>query len=295
MADAQSSGGLSAGELRLLAEAADYLENPSLLMQLANAVGKPLEFVVRAVEKVAPGRVDEAVGAALRTAVNVAVRTIPTDAAGAKPVTEVPEDLRKVGALPGFLHKLSVAVTGTAGGLFGVAGLAVELPVTTTLMFRSIASIAREFGEDLDDAEVRLQCLTVFSLGGPGEAGEAMDSAYLSARWGVQEMVTHAARAVAGMTTEQLAAALQKGTAPALATLLARIAARFNLTVSQKALVQAVPVLGAATGAAINVAFMDHFNRVARFHFGIRSLERKHGRDVVQEAYRGAAKRLRKS
>jgi hypothetical protein len=292
MSAQRPAGEFSTGEHKLLQEAADYLENPSLLMQLANAVGKPLEFVVRAVDKVAPGRVDDAVGAALRTALNVAVRTIPTDAAAPKPA-DVPEDLRKVGALPGFLHKLSVAVTGTAGGLFGVAGLAVELPVTTTLMFRSIASIAREFREDIDDAEVRLQCLTVFSLGGAGEAGEAMDSAYLSARWGVQEMVTHAARTVAGMSAEQLASAMQKGTAPALAALLSRIAARFNLTVSQKALVQAVPVVGAATGAAINVAFMDHFNRVARFHFAIRSLERKYGRDVVQDAYQAAAKRLR--
>jgi hypothetical protein len=38
---------------------------------------------------------------------------------------------------------------------------------------------------------------------------------------------------------------------------------------------------------------MDHFNRVARFHFGIRSLERKHGIDVVQAAYRDAVLRAK--
>jgi hypothetical protein len=39
------------------------------------------------------------------------------------------------------------------------------------------------------------------------------------------------------------------------------------------------------TGAAINAAFLDHFNRVARYHFGIRRLERIYGVDVVQGAY----------
>ncbi len=63
MSTEHTAGDFSTGELRLLAEAAAYLENPSLLMQLANAVGKPLEFVVRTVDKVAPGRVEEAVQA----------------------------------------------------------------------------------------------------------------------------------------------------------------------------------------------------------------------------------------
>lgn len=292
MSTQHTAGEFTSGELRMLAEAAAYLENPSLLMQLANAVGKPLEFVVRSVDKVAPGRVEDAVHTALRTALNIAVSTISDDAGPTQPAAEA--DLRQVGKMPAFLHKLSVAITGTAGGLFGVAGLALELPVTTTLMFRSIASIAREFGEDLGEPEVRLQCLTVFCLGGASTSDDAMESAYLSARWGLQEMLAQAARTVAGMSAEQLASALQKGTAPALVNLLSRIAARFNVTVSQKAFVQALPVLGAATGATINVAFIDHFNRVARYHFGLRSLERKYGLDRTQSAYQAEVRKLRK-
>lgn len=293
MSTQHTAGEFSAGELRLLTEAAAYLENPSLLMQLANAVGKPLEFVVRAVDKVVPGRVEDAVTAALRTALNIAVSTIPDESTTTQPAADA--DLRQVGKMPAFLHKLSVAITGTAGGLFGIAGLALELPVTTTLMFRSIASIAREFGEDLSEPEVRLQCLTVFCLGGAGSSDDAMESAYLSARWGLQEMLTQAARTVAGMSAEQLTSAIQKGAAPALVNLLSRIAAKFNVTVSQKALVQAVPVLGAATGATINVAFIDHFNRVARYHFGLRSLERKYGLERTQSAYQAEVGKARKS
>jgi hypothetical protein len=280
-------------ELKLITDAANYLENPSLLMQLANTVGKPLEAVLKAADKVVPGRLDDAVGAALRTALQTAVRTLPAGSTGTAATPSA--DVENIGSLPGFLHKMSVALTGSVGGLFGVAGLALELPITTTLMLRSIASIAQEFGERIDDAEVELQCLSVFSYGGPGKGDDALESSYLSARFAIQEMVTHAARAVAGLSAAEFAAMIQRGTAPALVSLIAKVAARFNVVVTQKMLVQSLPVLGAATGATLNVAFMDHFNRVARYHFGIRSLERKYGLEVAQAAYRDAVQRNRRS
>jgi hypothetical protein len=40
---------------------------------------------------------------------------------------------------------------------------------------------------------------------------------------------------------------------------------------------------------------MDHFNRIARFHFGIRKLERKYGADCVQSLYRDAVRIERES
>ena len=48
---------------------------------------------------------------------------------------------------------------------------------------------------------------------------------------------------------------------------------------------QAVPVLGAVGGAAVNTAFMDHFQAIARGHFTVRRLERRYGKAVVREAY----------
>lgn len=122
---------------------------------------------------------EDAVNAAVRTALNIAVSTIPDESTTTQPAADA--DLRQVGKMP-TLHKLSVAITGTAGGLLASPELALELPVTTTLMFRSIASIAREFGEDLSEPEVRLQCLTVFCLGGAGSSDDAMESAYTVAR-----------------------------------------------------------------------------------------------------------------
>jgi hypothetical protein len=73
--------------------------------------------------------------------------------------------------------------------------------------------------------------------------------------------------------------------APPLVRLTAQIAARFGLVVSQKVAAQAVPVIGALGGAAVNAAFMDHFQSMARAHFTVRRLERAYGREAVHAAY----------
>ena len=57
--------------------------------------------------------------------------------------------------------------------------------------------------------------------------------------------------------------------------LIARIAARFEVIVSEKVAAEAFPVVGALSGAAINLAFITHFQQMARGHFIVRKLERK--------------------
>jgi hypothetical protein len=63
------------------------------------------------------------------------------------------------------------------------------------------------------------------------------------------------------------------------------IASRFSIPVTQKALAQAAPVIGAASGAALNLIFISHFQNAARGHFIVRRLERQHGPAVVRHWY----------
>ena len=49
---------------------------------------------------------------------------------------------------------------------------------------------------------------------------------------------------------------------------------------------QAVPAIGAAGGAAINLVFINHFQDMARGHFTVRRLERKYGAEVIQREYK---------
>jgi EcsC protein family len=74
--------------------------------------------------------------------------------------------------------------------------------------------------------------------------------------------------------------------APALVRLLIIIAERFGIQVSEKVAAQAIPVIGAAGGAIINMIFIDHFQNMARGHFIVRRLEREYGTEIVKITYR---------
>jgi hypothetical protein len=174
---------------------------------------------------------------------------------------------------PEWLRTASVVATGAVGGAAGLAGTLAELPATTTLLLREIARIAAEEGEDLATEEARAECLAVFALGGlEGEGG------YYAARIALAEVLGGAA----GLAL--------RGTTPSL---LAAIASRFSIPVAWKAAGQAVPLAGAAAGAALNTLFMQHFRGRARGHFTVRRLERRHGTAAVQTAYAQIRDRLR--
>jgi hypothetical protein len=176
------------------------------------------------------------------------------------------------------LHKAVAAATGAAGGFFGLGGLAVELPVTTVVMLRSIADVARSEGHDLADPGARLACLEVFALGGGGGPEAATETGYYAVRAGLSRALGEAARHLAqrGMSAEG---------APALVRLLTAVAARFGVVVEEKIALASVPVIGAVSGSLVNALFIDHFQKRARGHFVVRRLEEIHGYDVVRQAY----------
>ncbi len=179
-------------------------------------------------------------------------------------------------------HKVMVGASGGLGGVFGLAALPIELPISTTLMLRSMAEIAASEGHDLSLPEVQLGCLEVFALGGPSRKDDAVESAYWAVRAGLAKAITEAARYLG-----------QRGvvehTAPALVRFVAAIAARFGVVISEEIAAKAVPVVGAAAGAAINVLFIDHFQSMARGHFIVKRLEAKYGVTKVREVYEAMA------
>ena len=174
-----------------------------------------------------------------------------------------------------------MAATGAGGGAFGLAGLPVELPLSTTIMLRSIADIARSEGESLAAPEGKLACLEVFALGGRRPNDDATESAYFAVRGVLAKAVSEAAQFI----TEK---GLVEEGAPALIRLVAQVASRFGAAVSEKVAAEAVPVIGAAGGAAINLLFIDHFQDMARGHFIVRRLERAYGAELVRAEYRSA-------
>lgn len=259
---------LSPSDLEQLKAAKTLLETNSLAVRLQNLVGKPLIEGVSWLPKGWQKKVNSGVEAALERALSVAIKSLEPSS---KTRSVAPTNLR---------HKAMIAASGAFGGAFGLPALLVELPVSTTIMMRSIANIAQSEGEDLSDVEARLACVEVFALGGTGPEDDYADTGYYAVRAILAQQVTETIRHLA-----------QGGTAHAAATpiarLIASIGSRFGIVVGEKALAAAIPVLGAAGGAMINTLFIDHFQNVARGHFVVRRLERQYGADAVRAAYDG--------
>ncbi len=253
---------LTPTDLADLRYAKGLLEHVSLSTRIANAVGAPVEKVFGLLPKGASDLVNAATTKALQAATHFALKTLDH-----RPRKSTER-----------LHKSAVAVTGGAGGAFGVAALAVELPVSTVIMLRSIADIARSEGEALGSPDARLACLEVFALGGRQPGDDRAESGYFAVRAALAKALSEAAAIIAERGVAQ-------ESAPAIVRFIAQIAARFGIPVTEKVAAQSVPVIGAAGGAVINLIFIDHFQDVARGHFIVRRLERACGADVVKQAY----------
>ena len=253
---------ISFQELEQLRYAKRLLERPSLAARLTDAIGAPIEKGFGHLPEKWAGRIERAVRVSLEQALNVAVKSMGNHGGPAR----------------NRLHKYAVAATGAGGGAFGLAGLLVELPVSTAIMLRSIADIARTEGEDIRLVETQLSCLEVFALGGRASSDDGAETGYFAVRSAMASAVSDAARYLAQQGV------VKKG-APALVRLISSISSRFGVIVTEKAAAMAVPAIGAAGGALVNTLFIKHFQDMARGHFIVRRLERRYGFDRVRETY----------
>ena len=267
---------LQAADIVALTDAVRALERPSVGARIANVVGSPIERLIGML----PARASSVIGVAARKAIEgalkLSLRTLATHgplATGAPPP-----------AATGW-HKAASAASGALGGAFGLAALGIELPVSTTIMMRSIADVARSQGADLADRQVQLECVMVLGLGGNKPEDDAAEVGYFAVREAMTRAVSSAASHVARH-------GLAKEGAPALVRLITLIAEHYSVNVTEKAAAQLVPLIGAVGGAAINTIFIDHFQSVARGHFTVRRLERQYGVAVVREKYQALVAQL---
>lgn len=253
---------LSGADRRDLRFAKHLLERTSLAIRISNLVGIPIEKGLELLPKRASLLITNATRRALQTALRFALVTLD-DQPGERSADR--------------FHKGLVTATGAAGGLFGMPALAIELPVSTTIMLRSIADVARSEGERIMAPETRLACLQVFALGGRAKNDDAAESAYFAIRAALARGLAEAAQLMAekGIVQE----------APAVIRFIIQVATRYGIVVSEKTAAQALPLVGAAGGALVNALFMDHFQEVARGHFIVRRLERTYDHETVRRAY----------
>lgn len=262
-------------------EAKQILEHQGIAERLTELIGTPITASLKMLPGVAEEALNTAIEKSLHMALDVAVKTLGRDR----------DNMSKPKLLT---HKILAGVSGAAGGALGGATVAAELPVSTVLILRSVADIARSQGEDLAQLETRLSCLEVFAFdpqamrevsrqaeNEPGTIKDATEVGYFAVRAAMAKQVAAASKYVVNNS-------ILETTAPPLVRLIAMISKRFGVVVSQKVAAQAIPVIGAVGGALINSYFIDHYQDLARAHFTIRRLERQYGDAVVREAYHSA-------
>ena len=253
---------------RELLFAVDQLKRESFVARLAQMTGTPVDVTIKYLPKSVNRQLHETIKKAIVKCLDVAVNSLDVDA--------------DLGPPPAWVGKLLTGISGGLGGFFGVPALALELPLTTALMLRSIAEIARDEGEDPQSLETRLACLEVFALGSGGPNGKSdLNLQY----YAVRSLLTK-------LTRDLSRYAMERGTfnvsSPIVGRLVGEIATRFGVAVSNRAAASLVPVIGAIGGATVNVIFTDHFQRIARGHFIVRRLEREHGAMLIRRHYAAA-------
>jgi len=271
---------LSPEDRAALQRAVRELERTSLAIRFSAILGEQARNLASVVPAPLADVANRAAGAAIRLSLNLALKSL-----AGKPL----QDRQR-------LHKSLAIFAGAAGGVFGVSSLPLELPFSTTIILRSVADIARAEGHDLEDPRAVLGCLEVFALGGRAVSARGFDlrdSEEQESRLkdgAFLETGYFALRAVLAKSVSEAASYLtERGTAsmaaPALVRFVAQIGAHFGVAVSQKFVAQTVPLIGAAGGAAINYAFADHFQAIARGHFTVMRLERRYGERIIRAEY----------
>ena len=252
-----------------LSHAVKLLENPSLGAQIADVIGTPIEKAIALLPATANEMIASAAQKAILGSIQLATKTMKSHSPGGDAPAPESSDWWHIGA---------IALSGFGGGFFGLPALIVELPVSTTIIMRSIADVARSEGANLNRLDTRLDCVQVLALGGKNSSDDGAEIGYFVAREAMAKAVSNAAAHIVknGMVKEE---------APALVKMIIQIAERYSITVTEKAAAQLMPILGGIGGALINTIFISHFQDIARGHFTVKRLESEVGAKEVKERY----------
>ncbi|HRE11479.1 MAG TPA: EcsC family protein [Ignavibacteria bacterium] len=254
---------LQSRELAELKRAKKLLENPNLAIEITNYIGVPIEKAMKLLPEKAHTVISKASREALLKALEYSMVTIL--------------DKQKIRTSK-KINKLLTTISGGIGGAFGLAAIPIELPVSTMLILKSIAEIAKSEGHDINTIETKLSCIEVFALGGNSKKDDASDNSYWVMRAVMAKEISSAAKYLGQK-------GFAKESAPAIVKLVNKIVARYSVVITEEVAAKAVPIVGAVSGAGINLIFMDHFQKMAEGHFTVKRLEKKYGAEAVRLAY----------
>jgi hypothetical protein len=258
-------------DIALLRKAKKQLTTVPFAMKALNTLGTPIEKGIALVPKKYQSKITAAIQKALELSVKANLKTLNTTNGSPKASNR--------------MYKVVTSGTGFVGGFFGIAGFTTDILISTKFLMRSILDIARSQGEDITDPEVQLQCLQVFALGGTSPDDDALDSSYYGTRIALDQALSKLATTVAQQGAKQFLQAIAASTPGAVGGFMSKIISRYSVQVLDKFAAQAIPIVGAASGAGLNLIFLTHFQRIATAHFTVRRLEKQYGKEAIMEMY----------
>jgi hypothetical protein len=163
-------------------------------------------------------------------------------------------------------HLAVAGLAGAAGGFGGLATAAAELPFTITLILRGIQEVAEDHGFDPQDEAIQREVVQVFAAGSPLASDDGANTGFLGARLTL--------------------------TGPALHRMIAAVAPKLAAALGQKLAAQTIPLLGAAAGAGLNLAYVRYYREMAQVRFGLLKLAQTHDPQLVSRAFARASETL---
>ncbi|WP_159990244.1 EcsC family protein [Pelistega ratti] len=269
---------ISKEDLAKLERAVVLLESPTLTAQITNLLGKVVKIDL--LPNYIQGKIVGIAEQALDTVFNVASSTM--------------EDKQKVSSP--LLHKLAAAATGGAGGFFGMTAILVEMPISITIMMRSILDIAREEGFSLRSYETRMECIKVFGLGSNlSQDDDESESGYFLSRVALDRITQSLSKTameiaakdigVKQFATTNIPSQIIEPVSKAMIKLIQAVAQRFGVVLTEEAAAKLVPGLGAVTGSMLNTMFVDYYQDMAKGHFMVKKLEQKYSEELIKTEY----------
>ena len=209
-----------------------YHDATGPLMKLANFAGSKIENAMEFIPDGFEVEIQKAIKSALETSYDASAYIA---------------DSPYIPKVPSYFHKLSATVTGAIGGFAGLAGALAELPVSITTMFGSFQKIAEQYGFDRSEQETKLECLKVFSMGGPLTEDDDLDLSFVTARLGLNGEVVR--------------------------NIIVAASQRLSIMITQRLGASTIPILGALSGGALNYTFISYYEEMAHIRFKLKQLK----------------------
>lgn len=237
-------------------------KTPSVVGKTVGMLMKPVSWVV---EKVIPSKaIEGALAASNKVAEMLAdTKDIVRDASVSRIDELRHKDLKLSDHLANEVHNWAIGVAtveGGAAGYFGIAGMAIDIPTLITLSLRTIHKIGLCYGYECKTEADKKYVLAIMSAAGANTVQEkAVSVATLQAM-----NVT-----IAQMTWKKMAEkamANRYGMEAAIMSIKS-LTKQLGINLTKRKASQAIPVVGSAVGAAMNLAFINDVAWAARHSF----------------------------